>query len=273
MAPEMVLGLDYDSKVDVFSFSMMMFEMLTGKFNPYKGTEGSFDRFIEFKVANNPHFRPNLQLLPTGVPNFFCGLLKRCWDHKPQNRLSFQEISEILTSETDTIGGMVVYVRYGREADDEAEDLFLRRKSIASLQQVLLEHYKKDIISDELLKITSGGREIAADSDVQELEDDCMIIISRMAVSQEQASPEEEGREGKESAVHQQDPMGVVGVQRAEEAWKKERRSLEEEITKLKKQLTSADGLTEEIGGLKLELQKEKARCAALVAENESLSL
>jgi len=39
MAPEMVKGEAYDSKIDVFSFAIMMFEMLSGIFNPYKKVE------------------------------------------------------------------------------------------------------------------------------------------------------------------------------------------------------------------------------------------
>ena len=52
MAPEMVLGDNYDNKVDLFSFAIMMYEMLTMKFNPYKKEgEVAAPEFIEFKVG------------------------------------------------------------------------------------------------------------------------------------------------------------------------------------------------------------------------------
>jgi len=44
----------YDSKCDVFSFAIIMFEFLTLNFEPY----GKSTYMIEVKVAKNPLFRP-----------------------------------------------------------------------------------------------------------------------------------------------------------------------------------------------------------------------
>lgn len=97
MAPEVTLGKIYDEKVDVFSFGIMMFEILTENLNPYKDIldEG---KNVEMTVANNPNCRPKFTSrqinLYQGDEKFiwFIKLMKRAWSDDPFNRPSFGKI-------------------------------------------------------------------------------------------------------------------------------------------------------------------------------------
>jgi len=99
MAPEMVLGDKmYDGQVDVFSFAILMFSVLSGEFSPYRklGEGSQFLMFIEYKVAYNPLFRPDLKALPREVPKRLRRLVCQSWNHNPKKRPTFAQIMEKL---------------------------------------------------------------------------------------------------------------------------------------------------------------------------------
>jgi serine/threonine protein kinase len=89
-APEVILCQDYDEKCDVFSFGMMMHEVLHNKINPYQGEADAMN--ISFKIAQNPSFRP--QISP-GIEQWLQELMQRCWAHLSKDRPSFSEIVQI----------------------------------------------------------------------------------------------------------------------------------------------------------------------------------
>lgn len=99
MAPEVTNGEQYNEKCDVFSFSIIMFEVLT-LLEPYQG----IPRFnIEVQVAKRPDLRPqvpdDVQFIhdhesrdPTGDQDKFISMMKRCWQHDQHERPSFDDI-------------------------------------------------------------------------------------------------------------------------------------------------------------------------------------
>lgn len=92
MAPEILRSSPfYDEKVDVYSFAVLLWEMLTLS-EPYKGmTQDQMVMAIIEKGARPaipPHFGP-----PKLVE-----LIKRCWSEKPSDRPSFQQITAALFS-------------------------------------------------------------------------------------------------------------------------------------------------------------------------------
>ena len=94
MAPEIVFSTEYDEKVDVFSFAMIIFSCLEENYTIY-GENLTFN--LEFKVANDPSFRPQYKhshLFPTQIIQ----LSKLCWSHESQNRPSFKQIVKILNN-------------------------------------------------------------------------------------------------------------------------------------------------------------------------------
>jgi len=100
MAPE-VFEVDdnctYDEKADVFSFAMVMYEVLSRKL-PYieQFPIDSSDPRIGLHVCLG--LRPNIESM-TECPKVLMDLMVRSWDGTPENRPSFQE----LVKELDTL--------------------------------------------------------------------------------------------------------------------------------------------------------------------------
>lgn len=88
MAPEVARKRPYNEKVDVHSFGIILWEMLTGKL-PFKGVNKS--EFLSEVVAKG--FRPKI---PKDIPLALAGLLKSCWDPNPQLRPSCESIVKLL---------------------------------------------------------------------------------------------------------------------------------------------------------------------------------
>uniref|UniRef100_A0A3B5QWA5 Mitogen-activated protein kinase kinase kinase 12 n=1 Tax=Xiphophorus maculatus TaxID=8083 RepID=A0A3B5QWA5_XIPMA len=84
MAPEVIRNEPVSEKVDIWSFGVVLWEMLTGEI-PYKDVDSSA---IIWGVGNN-----SLQLpVPESCPDGFKILLRQCWTCKPRNRPSFRQI-------------------------------------------------------------------------------------------------------------------------------------------------------------------------------------
>jgi CO dehydrogenase/acetyl-CoA synthase alpha subunit len=111
MTPEVILTNNYDQKCDIFSFEIMMFQILTKKIdNIYEqnkendeksemkdvkkseveNNELNFSNItsnIELWVANDLNFRPKLEKKLEKKKYFeFIDLMKKCWNHNPKER-------------------------------------------------------------------------------------------------------------------------------------------------------------------------------------------
>lgn len=88
MAPEVVKGLQYDWKCDVFSFGIMMHELLYDKLDPFESKPG-----IEFKIAQDPNLRPDVTQLNLSSDNeWIVNLMKQCWEDQSSKRPSFTQL-------------------------------------------------------------------------------------------------------------------------------------------------------------------------------------
>jgi serine/threonine protein kinase len=89
MAPEVLANKPYDEKADVYSYGIVLWELLTGS-RPYVDEKfESLDEIYEHVVIDAK--RPKI---PPECPPELAKLIQRCWDADPTKRPSFQEILE-----------------------------------------------------------------------------------------------------------------------------------------------------------------------------------
>ncbi|KAL6068396.1 hypothetical protein QOT17_008205 [Balamuthia mandrillaris] len=107
MAPELLRGEPYTEKVDVYSFGMICWEMITQQvpFADFNTAE------IRKQVGWN-HKRP---VIPLDCPKKFAALIKDCWHKNPKKRPSFQEIVKRLQT---------YHQASPRDSSDRLVDLF-----------------------------------------------------------------------------------------------------------------------------------------------------
>ncbi|XP_037819966.1 mitogen-activated protein kinase kinase kinase 13 isoform X2 [Lucilia sericata] len=84
MAPEVIRNEPCSEKVDIWSYGVVLWEMLTCEI-PYKDVDSSA---IIWGVGNNSLKLP----IPSSCPDGFKLLVKLCWNTKPRNRPSFRQI-------------------------------------------------------------------------------------------------------------------------------------------------------------------------------------
>lgn len=83
MAPELVRGRkDYDEKVDVYAFGVVVFMILTKGQKP----DASIADVADGKMAE----------IQMSVNKFASNLISRCWEKEPSKRPSFAEICDLL---------------------------------------------------------------------------------------------------------------------------------------------------------------------------------
>jgi tRNA A-37 threonylcarbamoyl transferase component Bud32 len=90
MAPEVYRGNDYTEKADVFSFAMVVYEIVTGK-------ESHHDQSNVMMYAHNMStngYRPPLDDKIT--PPDWNNLIRKCWATDPQERPSFNQLLDEL---------------------------------------------------------------------------------------------------------------------------------------------------------------------------------
>ena len=93
MAPEMFIGDHYDISIDVYAFSIILFEIVTGE-KPYKEIKNKSS--ISYKVVHN--YRPKFsEIIP--ISDEMKSLIEQCWSQKPSDRPTFEEIVERLTDD------------------------------------------------------------------------------------------------------------------------------------------------------------------------------
>ncbi|CAN6831523.1 unnamed protein product, partial [Brassica oleracea] len=83
MAPEVIEHKPYSHKADVFSYGIVIWELLTGHIFLAKLNSSFFYRGFRPKIPKKTH--PKVK-----------GLLQRCWNQDPKDRPEFEEIIEML---------------------------------------------------------------------------------------------------------------------------------------------------------------------------------
>jgi len=89
MSPEVLQGKPLNEKVDLYSYGIVLWEMLTGE-EPY-GDHDSYNTFV--KAICNDNERPEL---PEDMHQSLKNLLELCWHREPEKRPTFDLIIELL---------------------------------------------------------------------------------------------------------------------------------------------------------------------------------
>jgi len=90
MCPLVIQGLPYNEKADVYSFSIIMWEVITGNI-PYLGLQPI--QIIAAVVNQNK--RP---VIPSNCDEDMEEMMIKCWDGDQNSRPSFEEIVVFLES-------------------------------------------------------------------------------------------------------------------------------------------------------------------------------
>lgn len=92
VAPEVFLSGEYDTKVDVFSFSLILQEMIEGC--PPFFTKSENDIAKLYAANERPPFRAPQKHYPHGLKE----LIEDCWNEKPAKRPTFRQIIDSLSA-------------------------------------------------------------------------------------------------------------------------------------------------------------------------------
>ena len=88
LTPEVLSKKPYTKESDVYSFGMIMWEHTTGK-KPFHDRE--HNHLLISDILNG--IRPQVT---DDTPEFYAELMKKCWDHNPENRPTAKEIFDCL---------------------------------------------------------------------------------------------------------------------------------------------------------------------------------
>mmetsp|Transcript_4798 Transcript_4798/g.11391 ORF Transcript_4798/g.11391 Transcript_4798/m.11391 type:complete len:540 (-) Transcript_4798:139-1758(-) len=88
MAPEVILAQQYGEKADIFSFAIVLWEMLSGN-EPYKEVKNQ-GFFLHKDIAENQK-RPKWPI-PEIIPLNVRAVVEECWQHKSNLRPSMDEV-------------------------------------------------------------------------------------------------------------------------------------------------------------------------------------
>src|SRR6266511_1781019 len=84
LAPEVLSKKPYTKESDIYSFGMIMWEHTTGK-KPFHDRSHNHYLITDILKGERPQITDD-------TPEFYTKLMKRCWDHNPENRPTAQEI-------------------------------------------------------------------------------------------------------------------------------------------------------------------------------------
>ncbi|XP_054274233.1 mitogen-activated protein kinase kinase kinase 13-like isoform X2 [Macrosteles quadrilineatus] len=158
MAPEIIRNEPCSEKVDIWSYGVVLWELLTCE-TPYKDVDSSA---IIWGVGNNSLHLP----IPSSCPEGFRLLIKQCWSAKPRNRPSFKHIlihldiaaSEVLSSSPEDY--FKTQASWKKEVQThmeqmkssgthqpkfESEDLIKKREEELKHVRDIQEHYRRKL--------------------------------------------------------------------------------------------------------------------------------
>ena len=84
LAPEVLSKKPYTKETDIYSFGMIMWEFTTGK-KPFHDRSHNHYLITDILKGERPQITDD-------TPEFYAELMRKCWDHNPENRPTADEI-------------------------------------------------------------------------------------------------------------------------------------------------------------------------------------
>ncbi|OHT02917.1 hypothetical protein TRFO_29844 [Tritrichomonas foetus] len=161
MAPEIVDGEKYSSKIDVYAYSLIVYEILSGT-PPV--IEGNNPFQILFYVKNG--IRPDLSHISNKTQRSF---IEHCWCNDPKERYSFSQIVSFLlsslnqgnTNNNENVSGKVEDISFIEEEIDqnEIEDYLEQFESLTTFQDSNMTN-TENAFHDSFIHIESKEKKI-----------------------------------------------------------------------------------------------------------------
>jgi serine/threonine protein kinase len=109
MAPEVITSKRYDEAADIYSFGIMLWELISRDV-PYADVQGGPPMAVVSQLINKVVRKGERPAVPAGCPEPLAVLVRACWDQNPKARPPFKSVLEQLQGMRDLPKALVPWV-------------------------------------------------------------------------------------------------------------------------------------------------------------------